>query len=110
MHWTYLLLAVACEIVATSSLKASREFTRWVPSMLVVAGGVGSCFFLSLALRRIPLGLAYALWCGVGIVAISAVGRVVYGQRLDGAAWVGIGLILAGVLVIHLGSHSIRAG
>lgn len=102
----YLLLAVGCEILATSSLKASREFTRWLPSLLVVAGGMGSCFFLSLALRRIPLGLAYALWCGVGIVAISTVGRLVYDQRLDIPAWVGIGLILAGVLVIHLGSHS----
>ncbi|MDE2119605.1 MAG: multidrug efflux SMR transporter [Betaproteobacteria bacterium] len=107
MHWMYLLLAVGCEILATSSLKASREFTRWLPSLLVVAGGVGSCFFLSLALRRIPLGLAYALWCGVGIVAISTVGRLVYDQRLDIPAWVGIGLILGGVLVIHLGSHSI---
>lgn len=110
MHWMYLLLAVACEILATSSLKASREFTRWLPSLLVVAGGVGSCFFLSLALRQIPLGLAYALWCGVGIVAISAVGSMVYDQHLDAAAWGGIGLILAGVLFIHLGSDSIRNG
>lgn len=107
MHWTYLLLAVACEIVSTSSLKASQEFTRWVPAVLVVLGSIGSAFFLTLALRRIPLGLAYALWCGVGIVAISAVGRVAYDQHLDAAAWSGIGLILAGVLVIHLGSHSV---
>ncbi len=108
MHWLHLLFAVACEIVATASLKASREFSRWMPSVLVVLGSLGSGFFLALALRRIPLGLAYALWCGVGILAITAVGRLLYGQRLDAAAWAGIALIVSGVLVIQLCSRSIR--
>ncbi len=109
MHWAYLLFAVLLEITATSSLQASRGFSRWLPSLFVLLGGCGSWFFLSLALRRIPLGLAYALWCGVGIVAIALVGRLVYRQQLDLPAWIGIALIVCGVLVIRLGSRSIAA-
>lgn len=106
MHWIYLLGAITFEIVATSALKASDGFTRIGPTTIVVLGYVTAFYCLSLALRAIPMGIAYALWSGVGIVVISLVGRFVYRQSLDMAALIGIGLIVAGTLVINLLSRS----
>ncbi|UNK48838.1 SMR family transporter [Lysobacter sp. S4-A87] len=102
----YLAGAIAAEVVATSALKASEGFTRPGPS-LVVAIGYGIAFYLlSLTLKTVPVGLAYAIWSGVGVVLISLIGWLVLKQPLDAAAVVGIGLIVAGVLVIQLFSHS----
>ncbi len=102
----YLAIAIAAEVVATSALKSSNGFTRLGPSILVVLGYGVAFFCLSVALRTIPTGIAYAIWSGVGIVLVSGVAWLIQGQRLDAAALAGIGLILAGVLVINLFSKS----
>ncbi|MNV70242.1 Multidrug transporter EmrE [compost metagenome] len=105
---SYLLLglAIAAEVLGTSALKASDGFTRLAPSLItVVAYGV-SFYLLSLTLKSMPIGIAYAVWSGVGIVLISAIGWLLYGQRLDAPALIGLGLIVAGVLVVNLFSKS----
>lgn len=100
--YAYLAIAIAFEVVATSALKASKGFTILVPS-LIVAIGYGVAFYsLSLALRGVPLGIAYGLWSAIGIVLVSIAGWLLYQQRLDFPALVGLGLIIAGVLVIQL--------
>lgn len=98
--------AILAEVIGTSALKASEGFTRPLPSVLTAVAYVAAFYALSLTLKTVPLGIAYGVWSGVGIVLVSAVGWVVYDQRLDAAALLGIGLILAGVLVIHLFSRS----
>lgn len=100
----YSLLAVAifCEVIATSCLKLSDGFTRLVPSAITVVFYGISFFALSLTLKFIPVGVAYAIWSALGIVLISLVGYVAFGQKLDLAALVGMVLIIAGVLVISL--------
>ncbi|MFC7551568.1 DMT family transporter [Pseudoroseomonas wenyumeiae] len=103
-----LLAAIVLEVIATSALQASQQFTRPWPTLLMALGYLGAFFFLSLALRGIPVGIAYAIWSGLGIVLISAVGWVVFGQKLDLPAMIGLGLILAGVLVVNLFSSSAR--
>ena len=105
--YLYLACAIVAEIFATSFLKASHGFTRLGPSIATVAGYAVSFFFLSLTLRTIPTGIAYAIWSGVGIVLISAVSWVFFGQKLDLPAMAGMGLIVAGVLVINLFSKSV---
>lgn len=107
MHWMYLMVAILAEIFATSALKSADGFTRFLPSIGVIAGYSISFYCLSLALRTIPIGVAYALWCGIGVVAIAFIGLLVYGQRLDIPAVMGLGLILGGVLVIQLFSKSV---
>lgn len=104
LSWICLCIAIAGEIMATSALKAAQGFTRPVPSLLVVVGYGAAFWCLSQALRSIPMGIAYAIWSGVGIVAISLIGLFVYGQKLDLPALVGMALIVAGVLVINLWS------
>ena len=106
MNYVYLAVAIAAEVIATSSLKACRGFTRLTPSLVVVAGYAVAFFFLSLALRTIPVGVTYAIWSGLGVVLVTLAAYVVYGQSLDAPAIVGISLILAGVLTIHLFSKS----
>ncbi len=100
--WLYLLVAIVAEVIATSALKASAGFSRPGPSVLVVGGYGIAFYFLSLTLRTIPVGVAYAIWSGVGVVLISVVGLLLFGQRLDLPALLGIALIVAGVLVINL--------
>lgn len=107
MQWLYLGLAIVSEVIATSSLKAAEGFTRPLPSAVVIIGYGFSFYLLSLTLRTIPIGITYAIWSGVGLALISLVGWVVYNQRLDVASWIGIGLIVSGVLVIHLFSKSV---
>ncbi|MGB6241596.1 MAG: multidrug efflux SMR transporter [Castellaniella sp.] len=104
--WTYLIIAIAAEVVATSALKASNGFTRLLPSSITVIGYGLAFYLLALALKTIPVGIAYAVWSGVGIVAIAAIGYLVFDQTLDAAALIGIGLILAGVLVLNVFSAS----
>ena len=107
MNWLYLAIAIVSEVVATSALKATEGFTRWVPSLLVVVGYASAFYFLSLTLRSIPIGVAYAVWSGAGVVLISLVGWLLYQQSLDAAALIGIGLIVAGVLVLNLFSKAV---
>jgi len=83
MHYLYLTIAIISEVVATSSLKATREFTRLAPSLVVAAGYASAFYFLTLTLRVIPVGVAYALWSGLGIVLVAGAGFFIYGQRPD---------------------------
>jgi small multidrug resistance pump len=103
----YLGIAIIGEVIATSFLRAAAGFTQLVPSIVVVVGYGITFYFFSLALQTIPVGIGYAIWSGVGIVLISIIAYFAYGQTLDLPALVGIGLILAGVLVINLFSHSV---
>ncbi len=103
-----LVLAIVCEVVATSALKASDGFTRPLPALVALAGYAVAFWALAVVLRTIPVGVAYAIWSGVGIVAITLIGRFVFGQSLDAPAVIGIGLILAGVLVLNLFSASVK--
>lgn len=106
MKYIYLLIAIISEVIATSSLKASNEFTKLWPSVLVVIGYASAFYFMSLTLKTIPVGITYAIWSGVGIVLVSITGFFIYKQKLDAPALLGIGLIIAGVLVINLFSKS----
>jgi multidrug transporter EmrE-like cation transporter len=100
--YAILALAIVGEVVATSAMKASEGFTKLGPSILVLVGYAAAFFFLSQVLDRIPVGIAYAVWAGGGIVLVALVAWIVYGQRPDLAGFVGMGLILAGVLVLNL--------
>lgn len=100
--WLLLLAAIVAEVVATSALKASDGFTRPGPTALVVAGYGLAFWCLSITLRSIPVGIAYAAWSGLGMVLIALAGWWLYGQRLDAAALAGMALIVAGVLVMNL--------
>ena len=102
-----LFLAIVCEVCGTSALKASAEFTRLVPTVMTGVSYLCSFYFLAIAMRVIPVGIAYAVWSGVGIVLISLIGLLVFEQRLDLPAFVGLGLILAGVLVVNLFSKAV---
>jgi len=106
MQWLYLAIAIAAEVVGTSSLRASEGFTKLVPSLVVVAGYGLAFFFLSLTLKEIPVGVAYAIWSGAGVTLIAAIGWIFFGQRLDAAAILGMGLIVAGVVVLNVFSKS----
>lgn len=108
MKWVFLLVAILAEIVATSALKASESFTQLWPSVLTVAGYAVAFYFLSLVLRSIPVGIAYAIWSGVGIVLVTLVAAVLYDQKPDAAAVAGMALIVAGVVVINLFSKSVH--
>ncbi|MET0429912.1 MAG: SMR family transporter [Microvirga sp.] len=102
----FLSVAVVAEVIATTALRASEGFTRLIPSIIVIAGYGVAFYFLSLTLKLMPVGIAYALWSGLGVVLISAIAWVVHGQKLDLPAICGMGLIVAGVLVINLLSKS----
>jgi small multidrug resistance pump len=109
MNWNYawLLTAIAFEVIATTALKETEGFTRLVPSLIVVVGYSLAFYFLSLPLRSLPVGVVYALWCGGGIILITAISWVGFRQALDLPALIGIALIMAGVLVINLFSKTI---
>jgi multidrug transporter EmrE-like cation transporter len=104
--WLLLAVAIVAEVVGTSALKASEGFTRLGPSVVVVLGYAVAFYCLSLVLRSIPVGVAYAIWSGLGIVLITLVAWVVYDQTIDLAAVLGMGLIIAGVLVLNLFSKA----
>ena len=107
MKWVYLLLAIVSEVVATSALKSSESFSRLGPSVLTVVGYGVAFYLLSLTLREMPVGIAYAIWSGVGIVLVSLAAVVLFGQKLDLPALIGMGLIVAGVIVINVCSKSV---
>ncbi len=100
--WIFLGLAIASEVIATSSLKATEGFTKLGPSLIVLVGYASAFYFLSMTLDKIPIGVAYAIWSGVGVAAITLVSVVFFGQKIDAAAIAGIALIVAGVAVLRL--------
>ncbi|WP_028448575.1 MULTISPECIES: DMT family transporter [Chitinibacter] len=104
--WLILLLAIVAETIATSALKASEGFSKLGPSLIVIAGYGVAFYCLSLTLRTIPVGIAYALWSGIGIVLITVASWWLYGQKLDLAALLGIALIVSGVIVMNVFSNS----
>ena len=104
--WVILGMAIVAETVATSAMKSSEGFTRLVPSVIVVIGYAVAFYFLSVTLKEIPVGIAYAIWSGVGIVLISLVGWIMFGQKLDAPALIGIALIISGVVVMNAFSKS----
>ncbi|MDI7860715.1 SMR family transporter [Rhizobiaceae bacterium n13] len=102
-----LFVAIVLEVIGTTALQMSQQFTRFWPTVLLVGCYAGAFYCLSVTLRVIPVGIAYAIWSALGIVLISAVGLVLFRQKLDFAAILGLGLIIAGVLVVNLFSKSI---
>ncbi|MCV3270874.1 SMR family transporter [Roseobacter sinensis] len=106
LHYLYLIAAVVAETIGTTALQASAQFSRFWPSVLVVLAYGISFYLLALTLRFMPVGVVYAIWSGLGIVLIAAIGFLVFGQRLDLPAIVGLGLIITGILVIHLLSNT----
>ncbi len=103
----FLMLAIVLEVIATTALARSQSFSRLWPSVIAVLGYAGAFWFLSFPLRTMPTGVVYALWSGLGIVLITLVAWVWARQALDPAALLGLSLIMAGVLVIHLWSKSV---
>ncbi|EFF82994.1 DMT family transporter [Acinetobacter haemolyticus] len=101
-NWMFLFIAIVAEVIATSALKSSEGFTRPIASIVVVVGYVIAFYFLSLTLKAIPVGVAYAIWSGVGIVLITTVAWFMFGQKLDLWGIVGIALIMSGVLILNL--------
>lgn len=108
MSYLYLVIAVVAEVTGTAALKSSEGFTNPIPSIVVVVGYSVAFYFLSLVLKTIPVGIAYAVWSGAGIVLISVVGLAVFGQKLDLPALVGMALIVSGIVVINLFSSSVQ--
>jgi small multidrug resistance pump len=105
--YAMLLAAIVLEVIGTTALQMSQQFTRLGPSIVLVVCYAAAFYFLSLTLRVIPVGIAYAIWSALGIVLISAVGLVFFRQRLDAPALIGLVLIVAGVLVVNLFSKSV---
>ncbi|MEX0622595.1 MAG: SMR family transporter, partial [Saccharospirillum sp.] len=105
-NWVFLSIAIVAEVIATSAMKSSEEFSRFWPSLIVVVGYVLAIYFLSLTLRTIPVGIAYAIWAGMGIVLIALASWLLYGQRLDFPAILGMGFIIAGVVTINVFSKA----
>lgn len=104
--YLFLMLAIAAETVGTMGLQASQQFTRLGPTALAIGSYAVAFFFLGLALKFMPVGIVYAIWSGVGIVLIATMGYLIFGQKLDFPALLGIGLIVAGLLVINLFSET----
>lgn len=105
-HYLILFFAVMAETIGTTALQASQQFSRLWPSLICVVSYAAAFYLLSLALKVMPVGILYAVWSGLGIVLIAAIGFTVFGQKLDLPALLGITMILAGILVIHLFSNS----
>ena len=106
VHYIALLAAIIAETIGTSALQASQQFTRLWPSVLVVVSYAIAFYLLSIALRAMPVGVVYAIWSGLGIVLIALAGFLIFDQKLDIAALIGLGLIIAGVVVLHVFSKT----
>ncbi|MDA0124216.1 DMT family transporter [Vibrio harveyi] len=102
-----LSIAIVCEVIATSSIPKTEQFTKLMPSTVVIIGYGIAFFLLSVTVKSMPVGLVYAIWSGAGIVLVAAVGYFLYGQKLDLAAIVGIGFILTGVMIVNLLSKTV---
>jgi small multidrug resistance pump len=105
--YAMLLAAIVLEVIGTTALQMSQQFTRLGPTLVLLVCYAGAFYCLSVTLRVIPVGIAYAIWSALGIVLISMVGVVLFRQKLDLAAIIGLGLIIAGVLVVNLFSKSV---
>ena len=105
-NFLFLGIAILCEIIATSALKKSEEFSKLIPSIITIVGYCGAFYFLSFAIRTIPIGIAYAIWSGVGIVLITTIGAVFFKQIPDLPAILGLSLILIGVIIINVFSKT----
>ena len=108
MTYLYLFMAILAEVIATSALKSAEGFTKLGPSLLVVVGYGTAFYLLSLVLRHMTVGVAYAIWSGVGIVLVALVGFVGFREMPDTPAIIGMGMIIAGVTVIHTFSNTVR--
>ncbi len=106
MHYLWLFIAIVSETLGTTALQASQQFTRLWPSVCVVLFYGASFYFMALALKVMPVGIVYAIWSGLGIVLIAGIGYVIFGQKLDFPAVMGLMMIIAGILVIHLFSNT----
>lgn len=104
--YIYLIVAILFETIGTSALQASAQFTKLWPSVLVVVAYGAAFYFLGLTLKSIPVGVAYAIWSGLGIIFIAIIGLLVFGQTLDLAAVIGMLLIITGIVVINLFSSA----
>lgn len=102
MKYVYLLIAIIAEVIATSALNASHQFTKLVPALITLVGYGVAFYFLSLTLRSMPVGIVYASWSGIGIVLVALVGRYVFRQVPDLPAIIGMVLIITGVLVMNV--------
>ena len=107
MAYMYLTIAIIMEVAATSALKASEEFTKLIPSLIVIVGYGISFYLLTLVLRTIPVAITYAIWSAAGIVLVAIVGAILYKQIPDIPAVIGMGLIVAGILIINVFSKTI---
>jgi small multidrug resistance pump len=107
MAYLYLGIAIVAEVIATSALKASESFTQLLPSLIVVVGYGVAFYCLAIVLKSIPVGIAYAIWSGVGIVLITLTGYIMFDQKMDLAAILGLTLIIAGVVVINVFSKTV---
>ena len=107
LTYSVLFVAILLEVIGTTFLQRSQQFTQIVPTVMMGLCYAASFYFLSLALKSMPLGIAYAIWSGLGIVLVSVIGLVVFGQKLDFAATLGLGLIVAGVVIVNLFSSSV---
>ncbi len=101
-HYIMLVFAIITETIGTTALQASAQFSKLWPSVICVVAYAASFYLMALALKIIPVGIAYAIWSGLGIVLIAIIGYGVFGQKLDFPAIFGMGMILAGILVIHI--------
>lgn len=108
MSYLYLAIAIVAEVAATSALKATQGFTRPLPSLLVVIGYGVAFYCLALTLKDIPVGISYAIWSAAGIVLVAGLGWLFYGQALDRPALIGLGLIVAGVVVVNLSQSGVH--
>ncbi|EOX4453476.1 multidrug efflux SMR transporter [Vibrio alginolyticus] len=108
MGYLYLTIAIIAEVIGTSALKASEGFTQTLPSIVAIIGYGVAFYFLSLVLKAIPVGVAYAIWSGLGVVLVAIVGTVIFNQKLDLAAIIGMLLIIAGVFVMNIFSTSVK--
>lgn len=106
--WMFLALAIISEVIATTSLKSTEGFTKLVPSIIVVIGYTAAFYFVSLTLDTLPVGIVYAIWSGVGIALVAIISVIVLDQKLDAGAVVGMGLIIAGVVVMRVFSKTME--
>ncbi|MBN2886894.1 MAG: QacE family quaternary ammonium compound efflux SMR transporter [Chromatiaceae bacterium] len=105
-HWLFLALAILAEVIGTSALKASDGFSRLLPSLVVVVGYLAAFYLLALTLKAIPIGVAYAVWAGAGVALVALIGWIFFGETLTLPAFIGMGFILVGVVILNLFSSS----
>lgn len=108
MHWVFLFIAIVCETIASATLKLSDGFTKLVPSVCFVVSLLVTLYCSALAVKAISLSVVYALWSGIGMVLITAIGWFYFGQKLDAAAFIGLAFILIGIVILHTFSKSLK--